>query len=60
MSADSQVSYIDSICCGFVLNDARFDDTNPGKEEGKYFVEIEKTIRWLGLPWTSTNYQCMC
>lgn len=27
---------------------ARFDDTNPAKEEEKYFVAIEETIRWLG------------
>ncbi|KAK7696675.1 hypothetical protein SLS64_014329 [Diaporthe eres] len=33
----------------------RFDDTNPGKEEGKYFIEIEKTIRWLGLIYASVN-----
>ncbi|KAK7698233.1 Glutaminyl-tRNA synthetase [Diaporthe eres] len=32
-----------------------FDDTNPGKEEGKYFIEIEKTIRWLGLIYASVN-----
>ncbi|KAL9003918.1 MAG: hypothetical protein Q9188_003234 [Gyalolechia gomerana] len=26
----------------------RFDDTNPGAEEGKYFTAIEDVIRWLG------------
>lgn len=39
---------MDCMCCAFVLTDDRFDDTNPGKEEGKYFVEIEDTIKWLG------------
>lgn len=38
-----------------VLIDHRFDDTNPGKEEGKYFVEIEKTIRWLGLAYITSG-----
>lgn len=35
--------------------DARYDDTNPEKEEGKYFQSILETVRWLGFePWKIT------
>lgn len=30
------------------LTRSRFDDTNPEKEEEKYFIAIEQTIKWLG------------
>jgi len=26
----------------------RFDDTNPEKEEEKFFLAIEDIVRWLG------------
>jgi glutaminyl-tRNA synthetase len=26
----------------------RYDDTNPEKEEEKYFLAIEEMVRWLG------------
>lgn len=48
---------IDLIHSAFLLINARFDDTNPGKEEGKYFVEIEKTIKWLGLIYILIDHQ---
>jgi len=33
----------------------RFDDTNPEKEEGRYFQSILETVRWLGYePWKIT------
>ncbi|TFK71794.1 glutamine-tRNA ligase [Pluteus cervinus] len=33
----------------------RYDDTNPEKEEGRYFDSIFETIRWLGFePWKVT------
>lgn len=33
----------------------RYDDTNPEKEEGRYFDSILETIRWLGYePWKVT------
>lgn len=40
----------------------RFDDTNPEKEEGRYFQSILETVRWLGFePWkitySSDNFQ---
>jgi glutaminyl-tRNA synthetase len=39
---------------GFLLID-RFDDTNPEKEEGRYFQSILETVRWLGYePWKIT------
>jgi len=35
--------------------DPRFDDTNPEKEEGRYFQSILETVRWLGYePWKIT------
>jgi glutamyl/glutaminyl-tRNA synthetase len=35
--------------------DGRFDDTNPEKEEGRYFQSILETVRWLGYePWKIT------
>ena len=36
-------------------SDGRFDDTNPEKEEGRYFQSILETVRWLGYePWKIT------
>ncbi|KAF9247380.1 glutaminyl-tRNA synthetase [Melanogaster broomeanus] len=33
----------------------RFDDTNPEKEEGRYFTSIIEVVRWLGFePWKIT------
>ena len=33
----------------------RFDDTNPEKEEGRYFESIIEVVRWLGFePWKIT------
>lgn len=33
----------------------RYDDTNPEKEEGRYFDSILETVRWLGYePWKIT------
>ncbi|EIM88595.1 glutamine-tRNA ligase [Stereum hirsutum FP-91666 SS1] len=33
----------------------RYDDTNPEKEEGRYFESILETVRWLGFePWKIT------
>lgn len=33
----------------------RYDDTNPEKEEARYFESILETIRWLGFePWKIT------
>ncbi|TDL29536.1 glutaminyl-tRNA synthetase [Rickenella mellea] len=33
----------------------RYDDTNPEAEEARYFVNILKTVRWLGFePWKIT------
>ncbi|KAJ4478315.1 glutamine-tRNA ligase [Lentinula aciculospora] len=33
----------------------RYDDTNPEKEEGRYFESILETVRWLGYePWKIT------
>lgn len=37
------------------LTPSRFDDTNPEKEEEKYFIAIEQTIKWLG----ATRSLCM-
>ncbi|KAK2610252.1 hypothetical protein N8I77_003700 [Diaporthe amygdali] len=34
----------------------RFDDTNPGKEEEKYFVAIEQIIKWLGFEPSAVTY----
>lgn len=28
----------------------RFDDTNPEKEEEKFFTGIEDIVKWLGMP----------
>lgn len=30
------------------LSYLRYDDTNPEKEEEKYFLAIEEMVRWLG------------
>lgn len=40
----------------------RYDDTNPEAEEEKYFVAIEKMVRWLGfspakITYSSDNFQ---
>ena len=40
----------------------RYDDTNPEKEEGRYFQSILDSVRWLGFePWkitySSDNFQ---
>lgn len=33
----------------------RFDDTNPEKEEARYFTSIIEVVRWLGFePWKIT------
>ena len=40
----------------------RFDDTNPGEEEERYFIAIEEIVRWLGftpvrVTYSSDNFQ---
>lgn len=36
-------------------NSSRYDDTNPEKEEGRFFQSILETVRWLGFePWKIT------
>ena len=34
----------------------RFDDTNPGEEEERFFVAIEDIIRWLGFKPVKVTY----
>lgn len=29
----------------------RFDDTNPEKEEAKFFTAIHDMVTWLGMDW---------
>ncbi len=35
----------------------RFDDTNPEKEELKYYEEMKKGIRWLKIDWDEEHYE---
>lgn len=40
----------------------RYDDTNPEKEEERYFTAIEEMVRWLGfapykITYSSDNFQ---
>ncbi len=56
------IGHAKSICLNFGLASdydgichLRFDDTNPEKEEAKYVISIEESVRWLGFNWNGAQ-----
>ncbi len=52
------IGHAKSICLNFSIAtensgkcNLRFDDTNPGKEKGKFVESIKSDIKWLGFDW---------
>ncbi len=52
------IGHVMSICLNFGVaaesggrTFLRFDDTNPGKEDGEYVRAIEEDVHWLGFDW---------
>lgn len=37
----------------------RFDDTNPEKEEAKFFTAICDMVAWLGMGWGRPGQNCL-
>lgn len=54
-TADELISGGFGIFFTFQDTEIRYDDTNPEKEEGRFFQSILETVRWLGFePWKIT------